>query len=252
VELVTQQRIKFLLGLDGKRGQDQADAAWSAAVDSWIPAWKRFQEQEAERINAKQGKRGRKRKSMVQAEASRGYHVLQLPSGFDTMFASQSKPDVAGTRSGGGAGGGGGATKGTTVATVPSASTTAEPNVSAAILETLSKLNKNLEAVSSRTQQQQQQQSSSTAAPPPPQHPHHNTTTSSSRRNSADKPHPSSSATTIGPHHISSSILEQIKGELRADFRREMEKDRAELEEKLEAVQRTQEMILELLRQEPQ
>ena len=38
---------------------------------------------------------------------------------------------------------------------------------------------------------------------------------------------------------------------MRAEVRAELEKDRATLEEKLDSVQRTQEMILEMLRQEP-
>jgi hypothetical protein len=49
--------------------------------------------------------------------------------------------------------------------------------------------------------------------------------------------------------------IEQMKEELRQDMRveirRELERDRAVLEEKLDSVQRTQEMILEMLRQEP-
>jgi hypothetical protein len=54
---------------------------------------------------------------------------------------------------------------------------------------------------------------------------------------------------------MSSAFISQLKDELRQEMqdelRRELEKDRASLEEKLDSVQRTQEMILEMLRQEP-
>jgi hypothetical protein len=54
---------------------------------------------------------------------------------------------------------------------------------------------------------------------------------------------------------MSAAFISQLKDELRQEMqdevRRELEKDRASLEEKLDSVQRTQEMILEMLRQEP-
>lgn len=46
-------------------------------------------------------------------------------------------------------------------------------------------------------------------------------------------------------------MKEELRQEMRAEIRRELELDRAALEEKLDSVQRTQEMILEMLRQEP-
>lgn len=46
-------------------------------------------------------------------------------------------------------------------------------------------------------------------------------------------------------------IKDELRQELRAELRHEMKRDRAALEEKLDSVQRTQEMILEMLRQEP-
>ncbi|OJD21540.1 hypothetical protein ACJ73_07121 [Blastomyces percursus] len=338
VELVTQQRIKFLAGLDGKRRDDQADAAWSAAVDSWIPAWKRFQEQETERINAKQGKRGRKRKAVVDAEGvGLGYQHM-LPPGFDTMFPPSSKPSKA-TRMDPPAS--------IPAATAPSSTTAesvqadppskqqkqqqkhqqkqqqqqkqqkqqqkqqhvpasipiqptsqqtavsntaailaagtsssassaaavaaAEPNVGAAILETLSKLNKNLEAVSSRTHQSNAMSLAAAAAHPHPHshpHPHQhqhqhqqqksspNPTMANHGRTAAGAGGATAAAVATGPmpvqNSISPSTLHQLKSELRAELRQEIQKDRAQLEEKLDSVQRTQEMILELLRQEPQ
>lgn len=47
------------------------------------------------------------------------------------------------------------------------------------------------------------------------------------------------------------TLKEELRREMREEFRREIEQDRASLEEKLDSVQRTQEMILEMLRQEP-
>lgn len=330
VELVTQQRIKFLAGLDGKRRDDQADAAWSAAVDSWIPSWKRFQEQENERINAKQGKRGRKRKSVVDTEGvGLGYQHM-LPPGFETMFPPSSKPSKP-SRMDAPAALPATTAPSTTVepmqapppqrqqkqhqkqqkqqkqqqknlagsipvqptpqqttmpntgaimaaATSSSSSSgavaAAEPDVGAAILETLSKLNKNLEAVSSRSHQSNAMSLAAAAAAAaggahPLQHQHqhqHQQQNSSQNPTMANQPHASHSrtaataATTGAPAaapppvqtQIPASTLHQLKSELRAELRQEIQKDRAQLEEKLNTVQRTQEMILELLRQEPQ
>ncbi|PGH32970.1 hypothetical protein GX50_04184 [[Emmonsia] crescens] len=318
VELVTQQRIKFLAGLDGKRGDDQADAAWSAAVDSWIPSWKRFQEQENERIHAKQGKRGRKRKAVVDAEGvAMGYQHM-LPPGFDTMFPPSSKQAKAArmdppasipattappttaesvqapppqkqqklqklqkqqqqqqqqqqhipvsipvqpTAQ---------QTPISTTAAIMAATTSSsaaaaaaaatEPNVGAAILETLSKLNKNLEAVSSRNHQSNAMSLAAAAHPHPHPHPHQHSHQQKPSQNSTMANHANSShgraaaaaSTTPIQNSISASTLHQLKSELRAELRQEIQKDRAQLEEKLDSVQRTQEMILDLLRQEPQ
>jgi small-conductance mechanosensitive channel len=46
-------------------------------------------------------------------------------------------------------------------------------------------------------------------------------------------------------------LRQEMKEELRREMREELRRDRAGLEEKLDAVQRTQDMILEMLRQEP-
>ncbi|EEH38567.1 hypothetical protein PAAG_08294 [Paracoccidioides lutzii Pb01] len=307
VELVTQQRIKFLEGLDGKRGDDQADAAWSAAVDSWIPSWKRFQEQENERIHAKQGKRGRKRKSVVDADGvAMGYQHM-LPPGFDTMFPSSSKsakatrieapvsipvtsdppPTPSTTES---------LLTPThqqrqqqqqqkhTSASVPvqtsvpqapvsasqaiitagTSSTATESAVGAAILETLSKLNKNLEAVSSRNHSSNAMSLAAAAAAAAAAHPHailpphqqkHSPNSAVTNHNHPAHSHGhghTSRPGQIQQNQIPASTLHQLKSELRAELRQEIQKDRAQLEEKLDSVQKTQEMILDLLRQEPQ
>lgn len=48
-----------------------------------------------------------------------------------------------------------------------------------------------------------------------------------------------------------SKLKEDIKTEMMGELRAEWDKERAVLEEKLDSVQRTQEMILDMLRQEP-
>jgi vacuolar-type H+-ATPase subunit E/Vma4 len=50
---------------------------------------------------------------------------------------------------------------------------------------------------------------------------------------------------------IKEELRQEMKEELRREMREELRRDRAGLEEKLDSVQRTQDMILEMLRQEP-
>jgi hypothetical protein len=72
-------------------------------------------------------------------------------------------------------------------------------------------------------------------------------------RRSAQRPHPrqsQSSSNSPTPIDIE-QMKEQLRQEMRIEIRRELDQDRAALEEKLDSVQRTQEMILEMLRQEP-
>ncbi|KAJ5776024.1 uncharacterized protein N7511_001035 [Penicillium nucicola] len=59
-----------------------------------------------------------------------------------------------------------------------------------------------------------------------------------------------SSSTSPTPIDIE-QMKEELRQEMRIEMRCELERDRAALEEKLDSVQRTQEMILEMLRQEP-
>ncbi|KAJ5317225.1 hypothetical protein PENANT_c045G08222 [Penicillium antarcticum] len=59
-----------------------------------------------------------------------------------------------------------------------------------------------------------------------------------------------SSSTSPTPIDIE-QMKEELRQEMKIEIRRELERDRAALEEKLDSVQRTQEMILEMLRQEP-
>jgi hypothetical protein len=116
-----------------------------------------------------------------------------------------------------------------------------------AVLETLSKLNKHLDAASG------------SHAPDARSSP-----VISALLQSATDPTMQNQAFSEESHQTASSnvsskdfeqMKEELRQELKEDLRREMReelrRDRAGLEEKLDAVQRTQDMILEMLRQEP-
>jgi hypothetical protein len=64
-------------------------------------------------------------------------------------------------------------------------------------------------------------------------------------------PRPSQSSSHSPPPIDIEKMKEELRQEMRVEIRRELERDRAALEDKLDSVQRTQEMILEMLRQEP-
>lgn len=55
-----------------------------------------------------------------------------------------------------------------------------------------------------------------------------------------------------GPTHTQlEQMKEELRQEMQAQFRSELERERVAMEEKLDSVQRTQDLILEMLRQEP-
>ncbi|KAF3483668.1 uncharacterized protein GIQ15_02992 [Arthroderma uncinatum] len=319
VEFVTQQRIKFLNGMGGKRGDDQADAAWSAAVDAWVPVWRRFQQQETERISAKQGKRGRKRKSIAvdapnldapnhqtpapqpataqqqqQAQPSQQHTPqqqqaeIQLPMGFGTMFNNtatnngaehaHSHPVNTGTPD-----------LLAPATTNPSSSSpqTDPNNVSAATLKALSRLNNTPKTAISRNPNlspstamlmSAAENSSSRRPFNSPSIPvsvsltdtlqqHHPHPGPGPRGSNAANPGVPVSGVSGGPtvnghlsdayitasavaKSVSVSTFDQLRAELRAEFREQLEKDRMQLEEKIDSVQRTQEVILGLLNEQ--
>ncbi|KAL3477932.1 hypothetical protein BJX99DRAFT_225116 [Aspergillus californicus] len=125
----------------------------------------------------------------------------------------------------------------------------------AAVLETLGKLNKHLDSTSSNP----------LSTDPSSQ------TLSQSQSNTQDSTNTSSTASGLAlsaglglngddlqsqfQAQLSSASLntmkEQLKREMMEELRGEWDKERAVLEEKLDSVQRTQEMILDMLRQEP-
>lgn len=74
------------------------------------------------------------------------------------------------------------------------------------------------------------------ASPRQPQHPQ-----------AQQQPHPQQGLT----HFQIEQMKEELRREMQAQFRVELERERLAMEEKLDSVQRTQDLILEMLRQEP-
>ncbi|KAJ5090286.1 hypothetical protein N7532_008970 [Penicillium argentinense] len=169
---------------------------------------------------------------------------LRLPPGFADMFsnpypASQPSPIMPVPTNTGPA------------APVTNANNThSEPSnnnpVFNAVLETLGKLNKHLDAASGNGATDahtspvisalvQAASESNTQSGPPQENQEPQERDSSQNANSLE----------IG------QIKEDLRKELREELRQEFERERAVWEEKFDSVQRTQEMILEMLRQEP-
>ncbi|PYH42636.1 uncharacterized protein BP01DRAFT_359313 [Aspergillus saccharolyticus JOP 1030-1] len=286
VELVTKQRMKFLdeqRERGGSESDDRSNPRWRAAVDAWIPTWQRWEEAEARRIEKRDSRRPRKRKdrgwetwdnngadgvsptpgpgtwrATERATESQSFSTpehtkVRLPPGFDTMFASQPQsqhntPTALGRLNG---------TPG-----IGDTGTVEPASMMSAMLETLGKLNRHLDAANSTptslkpkvsetrssraTQQQQQQQQQQPPLPSQSQ--------SSDSESDADPSLPTQSPDTpqlSSSFQIPPELIAKVKAELRQEMRTELAKDRASLEERLDSVQRTQEMILEMLRQEP-
>ncbi|RDW69097.1 mitochondrial 37S ribosomal uS4m domain-containing protein [Aspergillus mulundensis] len=129
--------------------------------------------------------------------------------------------------------------------TNPAPQQTPDSAVMVAMLETLGKLNKHLESNSSSSQPQNSTNANSNA--------------NADSEPSSAQPQPSSQDSndggleegqTVSPE-VLRKLKEELKSEMMSELRAEWDKERAVLDEKLDSVQRTQEMILELLRQEP-
>ena len=304
VEMVTKQRVKFLEELREKNaaandpnntaaaGEDLSNPRWRAAVDAWIPTWQRWEEAEAKRIEKRDSRKTRKRKSrpweftgwdsvdvgasgasspvestsvstsqhqdhsqshsQAQAQAQgqgQGQGQVRLPPGFESMFSNLNPPQTPQTRK----------SSATTylyqrTPPAPPAQTTPGPglapaptpeagsgsgssterNMMTALLETLGKLNKHLDSAN------------------PPDTPIPSSTfVSQSQSRSQGTPRTSDTLNNDSGDSSFRLLKEELRREMREEFRREIEQDRASLEEKLDSVQRTQEMILEMLRQEP-
>jgi hypothetical protein len=273
VELVTKQRIKFLEEQREKGGSENEDLSnprWRAAVDAWVPTWRRWEEAEARRIERRDSRRPRKRKERSwepawgDAPGSNGWRPtasptvenngisesqtqshppppaatatavtptpVRLPPGFENMFANQPSSNSPGWSS-----------------QLPAASSSAPPaaenGMMNAVLETLGKLNRHLDAVNSEPRP-----SPLIASVP----------SNLDRPRQSNQPRPEEETSNEGetlekafPASVVRQLKEELRRELRDELRSELEKDRAALEEKLDSVQRTQDMILEMLRQEP-
>ncbi|OJJ72972.1 hypothetical protein ASPBRDRAFT_42752 [Aspergillus brasiliensis CBS 101740] len=274
VELVTKQRMKFLdeqrdKGADAS--EDLSNPRWRAAVDAWIPTWRRWEDAEARRIEKRDSRKPRKRKdrpwdtwTMSPSDEWKGttsplptvnqHHpgpvtpvsqsTVRLPPGFDNMFSNQGlqtpSPAISVPPS-------------TTAAAASNPPPGTDNSMMSAMLETLGKLNRHLDSVHTKP---------TSSAPEKPTSPSRSRARKQSRDaqpveldTTSNSPPPPASVAQTGLTNLSSDFINKLKDELRqemrAEVRAELEKDRATLEEKLDSVQRTQEMILEMLRQEP-
>ncbi|KAJ5216361.1 uncharacterized protein N7498_002768 [Penicillium cinerascens] len=261
VELGTKQRIKFLEDQRQRQRdfsgsnqvQDLMNPQWCAALDSWIPTWQRWEEAEAQRISKRDEVIRRRSHSKPQLElgedGSHSFHddgttspgaaipltnhtptpapnlaarlfelpsnsisaSVKLPPGFENMFSNT--PPAIHTP--------------TPPAPVPTSPLTGSDQPSnrtvSAVINTLGKLNKHLDEAS---------RDGSTDASSSP--------VISALVHAASESAQNSSQTTE---------YDRLKKELRQEMRIEIRQERAALEERLDSVQRTQEMILEMLRQ---
>ncbi|KAI9039055.1 mitochondrial 37S ribosomal uS4m domain-containing protein [Aspergillus affinis] len=270
VELVTKQRMKFLEDQrekGGSKADDMSNPRWRASVDAWIPTWQRWEDAEARRIEKRDSRRPRKRKDRSW-ESSGGWEAptnssnggwraasspvvdhsrafgqsqssflppssaqspqVRLPPGFDNMFTS---PVVSGASPAPKAAG-------------SSMGNTSMPdnNIMSAMLETLGKLNKHLDTVNPDQQNASPLASSLAGSNQRNQNPR--------RESQQDSDGEESEPAALSVAAIS-KFKEELRQEMRQEIRSELEKDRAAFEERLDSVQRTQDMILEMLRQEP-
>lgn len=228
---------------------------WCAVLDSWIPTWQRWEEAEAQRISKRDETIRRRSHSKPQPElgedVGQPFHddgmtspgdtipltnhtptsapplaaplwevpsnsisaSVKLPPGFENMFSS-TQPTIPAAPA---------------PAPVPTSPSTGSDQTSnrmvSAVIETLGKLNKHLDAVSG--------DASTDARFSPVISALVQAATESQAQNSSQ---------------ITTDI-DRIKEELRQEMKAEMRRERAALEERLDSVQRTQEMILEMLRQ---
>ncbi|KAJ5959128.1 uncharacterized protein N7479_006278 [Penicillium vulpinum] len=159
---------------------------------------------------------------------------LKLPPGFENMFST---PQLT-----------------SQVAPLPSIPTPPVPQpdgrMVSAVLETLGKLNKHLDAASGSgidpstaspvisALVQAASESQVLVSPRKTQHP---------QVQPALQQQPPQGLT----HIQIEQMKEELRQEMQAQFRGELERERVAMEEKLDAVQRTQDLILEMLRQEP-
>lgn len=255
VELVTKQRMKFLVDQREKgnsEADDMSNPRWRAAVDAWIPTWQRWEDAEARRIEKRDSRRPRKRKDRswesstgVWDSSDGGWKPVsgpllidnnrafaspppqvRLPPGFDSMFTTPNS------------------SYGPNAAPASSAASGADNTMMSAMLETLGKLNKHLDTVHPDQQSASPLAASLAGASNQQNH--------TPRRTSQQGPDGAEEGDLPSiPNEAISRLKDELRQELRKEIRNEMEKDRAAFDERLESVQRTQEMILDMLRQEP-
>lgn len=235
---------------------------WRKVVDEWIPTWERFTEAEKKRIEVRDsrgaGRPAKRRRSSSAgtnanaANAAAGTNPWQqstpqkwppgmpyspvafstppgvkLPAGYDTMFRNPEAAALGAPYAYPGQFG--------HPSMLPDGGA-ANSNVTTAILETLGKLNKHLEQSSSKADGQ----GTTTAA----------SSSSSDAANNQSTTNASSGENQTTTSGISGDLA-KLKSELHEELRKELRKDREQFEERLDSIQQTQEMILEMLRQEP-
>lgn len=155
---------------------------------------------------------------------------MKLPPGFENMFSIPQVPPQP-----------------TPVPTVSAPSVSqSDGRMVSAVLETLGKLNKHLDTTSSGDAD------TSTASPVfsalVQAASESSALVSSKQPDHLTQPQPPPQGPT--PTQIE-QMKEELRGEMQAQFRRELERERLAMEEKLDSLQRTQDLILEMLRQEP-
>lgn len=161
--------------------------------------------------------------------------VVRLPPGFDTMFSnnhSHTQPNRWQPR-------------------FPSAfKAPAEPSADnrmvSAVLETLGKLNKHLDAAFASASDARSSPVISALLQSPPEAGAQNQVLPEEPEQASSYNHPP-----LDFGRMKEELRQEMREELRREMHEELRRDRAALEEKLDSVQRTQDMILEMLRQEP-
>ncbi|KAL1998595.1 hypothetical protein VTN02DRAFT_5918 [Thermoascus thermophilus] len=179
--------------------------------------------------------------------------AIRMPPGYDSIFPSQTpRTPLAGIGDAAAIAGNYSAPPyRSTPAAAPAAAAAADPTITSAVLETLSKLNRHLDAVASNPRASPVVAALAPSSTESPSRPEMSPTRAETAAGNGNGDAAAAAAANAPSPSFLEKLKEEIRGELRSEFRRELEKDRAALEEKLDSVQRTQEMILEMLRQEP-
>ncbi|KAJ5643165.1 uncharacterized protein N7484_005672 [Penicillium longicatenatum] len=260
VELVTKQRVKFLEDQRQQRAisgaqlsEDSMNPQWCAVLDMWIPTWVRWQESEARRIEKRDEMIRRRTISQTQVNEERvrssGYDEMfgqemgaaplaiapydvqssvslpvgvKLPPGYESMFSGHTS------------------TQCTPVMQTQTEKSPPNDRMMNAVLDTLGKLNKHLDTTSVH------------GSPDHRDSPVLSALVQAASESSADLS--SGTGHQANAYGSVSVDIERIKEELRQEMqfelRRELDRDRAIFKEKLDSVQRTQEMILQMLQQD--
>lgn len=257
---------------------------WLAAVDAWIPTWQRWEEAENRRIAKRDELKKRRQPQHIKngdqdtwrnlpgssvisptepgassfgdatipasptpspsitAPGPPHAHFfeppstpasaptsLKLPPGFENMFSIPPLPPQ--------------------IASVPAVSTPpvsqSDGHMVSAVLETLGKLNKHLDAASGGA-------ADTTSTSPVISALVQAASESSFLASRGQSKNPSHSQPPQGPTHAQiEQMKEELRQEMQAQFRGELERERIAMEDKLDSLQRTQDLILEMLRQEP-